>query len=184
MSGRAPGNRVLVGKLVLLTAAMFGFGYLLVPLYSVFCELTGLGGRTASESAAAPPTAVDEDRVIRLEFVASLNQAAPWEFRPEVSRMEIQPGRLYRTTFFARNLADHAVDGQAVPSVSPGYAAKYLRKTECFCFSLQHFAAGEGRDMPVVFYVDPELPGHVDTLTLSYTFFATEQVAAAAEAGS
>jgi cytochrome c oxidase assembly protein subunit 11 len=161
-------------KLVLLAVAMFGFGFALVPIYNVFCEITGFGGRTAATAATVieqPAT----DRRVRLEFVASVDRAAPFEFRPMQSSMEIEPGRLYDTTYFAKNLVGEAVVGQAVPSVAPGQAADYLKKVECFCFTEQAFAAGEGRELGVTFMVDPALPAHVDTLTLSYAMFAVER---------
>jgi cytochrome c oxidase assembly protein subunit 11 len=170
-------DRWLTAKLLAITVAMFGFGYLLVPLYDVFCEVTGFGGRTDSQAATAP-VAIDEDRAIELEFIASVGASDGWAFRPAVSRMTVTPGKLYRTTFFAENLRPDQRVGQAVPSVAPGTAAKYLQKTECFCFEQQAFGGNEGKEMPVVFYVDPELPAHLDTLTLSYTFFETPKVAA------
>ncbi len=172
------GDRTLVAKLVLLTVGMFAFGYALVPLYDVFCEVTGIGDRTGVGSAAtALPTAIDMDREIEVEFVASVNEGAPWEFRPSVSRMTVHPGKMYKTTFYARNTTDKGLVGQAVPSIAPGLATPYLQKTECFCFTEQRFDAGEGRDMPVVFFIDPELPDYLDTVTLSYTFFAQNRVA-------
>jgi len=173
-----PNHGALVGKLLLLTVGMFGFGYLLVPIYDVFCEITGLGGRTGDQ-AVAVAMEPDLDRLVTIEFVASVNQGAPWEFRPSVSRIQVHPGQMYRTSFFAHNLSDEFLVGHAVPSVAPGQAARYLQKTECFCFNQQDFDAGESKDMPVVFFLDPEIPAHVDTVTLSYTFFARDRLAAA-----
>lgn len=174
-----PRNASLVSKLLLLTLGMFGFGYLLVPIYDVFCEITGLGGRTGDQ-AAAVALEPDLDRLVTIEFVASVNEGAPWEFRPSVSRIQVHPGQMYQTSFFARNQTDAFLVGHAVPSVAPGQAARYLQKTECFCFNQQDFNAGESKDMPVVFYLDPELPEHVDTVTLSYTFFTRDRLAAVA----
>ena len=171
-------NRTLVTKLVVMTAGMFAFGYLLVPIYDVFCDITGINGKTANEAATVVEKP-DLDRTIEVEFIGSVNQNAPWEFRPSVARMTVHPGKLYDTTFFARNLADRDLIGQAVPSVSPGQAARHFQKTDCFCFTEQHFEQGEGRDMTVRFIIDPELPRHVETVTLGYTFFATEKLAAA-----
>lgn len=179
----SPENRTLVGKLVLLTIGMFAFGYALVPLYDVFCEVTGIGDRTGRATAStAVPTGPVLDRLVNIEFVASVNEQAPWEFRPAVSRMQVHPGQMYKTTFFAENKAGKALVGQAVPSVAPGQAIQYLQKTECFCFTEQRFEAGEARDMPVVFFIDPDLPDHVDTVTLSYTFFAQSRVASGQDA--
>jgi cytochrome c oxidase assembly protein subunit 11 len=164
-------------RLAVLAVAMFGFGYLMAPLYSLFCEITGIGGRTANEAATVSEARPDTDRLVTVEFVAVLNEQAPWEFRPAISSMQVRPGQLYDTTFFARNLTSVPLVGQAIPSVAPGTAARHFRKTECFCFTQQHFAAGEGRDMGVQFMIDPELPPYVDRVTLSYTFFVERQVA-------
>ena len=174
-------DRWLTAKLVGMTVAMFGFGYLLVPLYDVFCEVTGLGGRTADQAAVAGSMVIDESREVELEFIASVGASEGWTFRPSVSRMTITPGKLYQTTFYAENRRDDARIGQAVPSVAPGTAARYLQKTECFCFEQQEFDGNEGREMPVVFYLDPELPEHLDTATLSYAFFETPRLAGASE---
>jgi cytochrome c oxidase assembly protein subunit 11 len=167
---RAGTNRSLTLRLAALAAAMFGFGFLLVPLYDVFCQITGVGGRT-EDVAAGAPTAIDASRRVTVEFVATVNEYAPWEFRPAVTRLEVEPGRLYDVTFHARNLTGHRLTGQAIPSVAPGRGARYLRKTECFCFRSQEFAPEEARELTVQFYVDPALPGYLDRLTLSYTMF-------------
>ena len=172
------GIRVMSLKLVALTAAMFGFGFLLVPIYEVFCDITGLGGRTSNEAAVDVVAAPDFSRSVRVEFVASVNANGPWEFRPEVASMMVHPGQMYTTTFWARNMRDLDVVGHAVPSVAPGTAARYFNKTECFCFTEQQFGPNEGRDMPVIFIVDPDLPAHVETVTLSYTFFDRAGLAA------
>ncbi|NNL99774.1 MAG: cytochrome c oxidase assembly protein [Gammaproteobacteria bacterium] len=172
-------NGMLTGKLLLMAVVMFGFGFLLVPLYDVFCEITGLNGKTDA-SAAVVTEAPDLGREVTVEFVGTVNQGAPWEFRPEVSRMRVHPGQLYSTTFYARNRSPMVIAGQAVPSVSPGQAAEYFRKTECFCFTRQDFLAGEEKDMPLRFIVDPDLPAHVDTVSLSYTMFDVTAVAATA----
>jgi len=172
-------DSLLVGKLLLLTLAMFGFGFLMVPLYDVFCEITGFGGRTNAEAAYAVPAQAATDRIVEVEFVASVNASDPWLFQPAVPRMKVHPGELNRTSFFARNTSRQDLIGHAVPSVAPGQAARYLQKTECFCFNEQPFEAGESKDMPVVFFIDPEIPAHVDTVTLSYTFFAQTKVASA-----
>ncbi|MCC5795094.1 MAG: cytochrome c oxidase assembly protein [Chromatiales bacterium] len=175
----------LIVRLAAMAVAMFGFGYLLVPLYDIFCEITGIGGRVNDEPASLAQlsgTPVDPDRRITVEFVASVNQQAPWEFRPNVVTMEVVPGELYNTAYFARNLTERGLVGTAVPSVSPGEAARHFLKIECFCFTEQAFAASEGRDMDVMFIVDPALPAHLDRVTLSYTFIETPRAAAAGNA--
>ena len=163
-------NGKLIKRLLLLVAGMFGFGFAMVPIYDVFCDLTGLNGKTAGR-AEVVRTEVDLDRTVVVEFVASVNQTMPWDFRPEVSRMEVHPGKMYRTSFHAKNRTDRTMVGQAIPSVTPGLAAQHFKKTECFCFTEQQFSAGEGRDMPLLFMVDRELPAEIKVLTLSYTFF-------------
>lgn len=172
----------LVLRLAAMSLGMFAFGYLLVPLYDVFCEITGIGGRVndAPVSAARLQMApVDRERRVIVEFVANVNQQAPWEFRPATFSVEVTPGELNNTTYFARNLSGRGLIGTAVPSVSPGDAARHFLKVECFCFTEQAFDANEGRDMDVVFIVDPALPAHVDRVTLAYTFYVSQKSAAA-----
>lgn len=176
-------NAALTRKLVILAVAMFAFGFLLVPLYDVFCDLTGIGGKVDTSGAAiVEAQAIDENRTLTVEFVTTLNQQAPWEFRPNVATMEIHPGEFYETTFFARNLTERELVGRAVPSIAPGEATKYLKKTECFCFNAQDFGPAESKDMPVRFVVDRDIPEHIDRITLSYTFFASQTVASQSDA--
>ncbi len=160
-----------------MTVAMFGFGFLLVPLYDVFCEITGFGGRTNSE-AAVVVEAPDLTREIRVEFVTTVNSYAQFEFAADVDSMTINPGKMYYATFTAKNLASIDKVAQAVPSVAPTTAAEYFTKIECFCFTSQEFFADEERAMPLQFIVNPDLPDYVDTITLQYTFFDTARVAA------
>ncbi len=155
----------------MLTLAMFGFGFALVPLYDVFCEITGLNGKTGRVEAAALDGMADLSREVTVEFVTTVNGTLQWEFTPEVKRMTVHPGQLYEAHFTARNLSSAPTVGQAVPSVAPNTAALYFNKTECFCFTRQSFAAGESRRMPVRFVVERDLPAQVRTITLSYTFF-------------
>lgn len=161
-----------------MACAMFAFGFLLVPIYDVFCRITGIGGKVDTTRAVLSGTDMpDEDRLVTVEFVGSVNAYAPWEFRPTITSMEVHPGQLYDATFFAKNLTDRDLVGQAVPSVAPGQAAKHFRKTECFCFTAQNFSAQEARILPVQFIVDTDLPAHIDRLTLSYTFFVSQAMA-------
>lgn len=168
-------NRRSALKLAGLTLAMFGFGYALVPIYNVFCEVTGLNGKTGRVEASALEGVADLSREVTVEFVTSVNGAFALEFVPEVTRMTVHPGGLYEANFVARNLSDRATVGQAVPSVAPNTAASHFNKTECFCFTRQPFEAHESKRMPVRFVVDRDLPGHVRTITLSYTFFDAER---------
>lgn len=165
----------VLGAVVL---GMFGFGFALVPLYDVICEVTGLNGRSASlTSAGAGEMQVDEDRLVTVEFVAVLNQQMDWNFRPEVSSMKVQPGRQYTMNYVAENRRNAPVVGQAVPSVSPSTASRHFNKTECFCFTRQEFTPRESREMPVTFMVDPRLPPNVERVTLAYTFFDVTNMA-------
>jgi cytochrome c oxidase assembly protein subunit 11 len=169
-------NRSLVGRLLILTVAMFGFGFALVPLYDVFCEITGFGGRTNTESVAAEE-APDLSREIRVEFVTTINSYAPFEFGADLDSMTVHPGKMYFATFTAKNMTDDDKIAQAVPSVAPVAAAEHFIKIECFCFNSQEFAANEEKAMPLQFIVNPDLPEYVDTITLQYTFFDTASVA-------
>lgn len=175
-------NRKLVASLAAFAVGMLAFAVVaLPPLYDVFCEVTGLGGKTAANAAPAETVADSDvqDREVRLEFVTTVNQYAPWEFAAELDAMTIQPGALYEATFIARNLTDQHKVAQAVPSVAPPQAAKLFKKLECFCFDQQEFAPNEVKEMPVRFIVDSDLPEHIDTITLSYTLFNTERVSSA-----
>lgn len=167
-------DRRLLLQLGALVVAMFGFGFLLVPLYDIFCDLTGLR-YTEDAPSAARASGVDSDREVTVRFLASRNLSAPWEFRPNQPTMTVQPGRLYEATFHTRNLTDHALLGVASPDIKPAAAVKYFQKTECFCFTPQPFAAHETRDMAVRFIIDPELPEHVEVVTLAYTLYADDR---------
>jgi cytochrome c oxidase assembly protein subunit 11 len=174
---RKNSDRSLVGQLLIMTVAMFGFGFLMVPLYDVFCEITGFAGRT-NTAAAIVEEAPDLTREIRVEFITTVNSYAQFEFAADVSSMTIHPGKMYYATFTAKNLAGVDKIAQAVPSVAPTTAAEYFTKIECFCFTSQEFFAHEERAMPLQFIVNPDLPDFVDTITLQYTFFDTARVAA------
>lgn len=172
-------NRLLLGRLLVLVAVMFAFGFLLVPLYDVFCEITGFGGRTNAEATVVEEVP-DLSREIRIEFVTTVNSYAPFEFSADVDSMTVNPGKMYFATFTAKNLAEGDKVAQAVPSVAPVSAAEHFTKIECFCFTSQEFLANEARAMPLQFIVDPDLPEYVDTITLQYTFFDASRAAATA----
>jgi cytochrome c oxidase assembly protein subunit 11 len=170
-------NRKLAATLLAIAAGMFAFGvFALPPLYDVFCEVTGLGGKTNAEAATVVDVAVDESREIDLEFVTTVNEYAPWHFAAATQGMTVHPGGLYEAMFVARNLTDEHKIAQAVPSVAPQQAASYFKKLECFCFTAQEFAPAEEKVMPVRFIVASDLPEYIDTITLSYTFFDTARV--------
>ena len=162
-------------KLVAIPVVMFGFGYLMVPLYSVFCSVTGLNGKTGAISVAEATrleaNSVAESREVKIQFISSVNQNGLWEFKPTQTSMRVQPGKSYSTAYFAHNLTDQNVVSQSVPSVSPSKAATYFNKSACFCFTEQAFKPNESREMGLTFVVDPGLPEDVDTIVLSYTLF-------------
>lgn len=179
-------NRRLARKLVLVTLAMFAFGFALVPLYDVFCQITGLNGKTGrlDPQVATAAGQVDTGRWVTVEFIANVAQGLPWELRPVVKKMRVHPGEMVNAAYYARNLADRSMTGQAVPSVTPGVAAAHFKKLECFCFSHQELKAGEGKEMPLRYVVQPDLPKDISTVTLSYTFFNVDpQVPSRAAAG-
>jgi cytochrome c oxidase assembly protein subunit 11 len=164
-------NRSLLRKLAFIVVGMFGFGYLLVPFYEKICEVTGL--RNIAQADAIANTQVDASRVVRIEFDANLRNM-PWTFKPLEVSLPVHPGELTQVEYEVVNTTDHPVTGQAIPSYAPQYAAQYFRKLECFCFAKQTLAANERRVMPVVFVIDPSAPRDLNTITLSYTFFAVE----------
>ena len=179
MNGRPleKANRRLVRGLWLFAAGSFAFGFALVPLYDVLCDLTGYGDRSKlsrASTAQAASIAQATDRTVTVEFMSSVPTFGEWEFRPEASSVKVQPGRLYEAKFYAKNLRAQPVTGQAVPSISPLQATQYFHKTECFCFTPQSFGAQEGRELIVRFSVDPDLPPNIDRLTLAYGMFTAE----------
>lgn len=161
----------MVKKLCLAVVGMFGFGFALVPLYDVFCEVTGLNGKTNTEAYQATEVKVDESREITIQFIASNNDDMNWEFKPNQTVVKVHPGEAMSVSFFAKNPSGSEMVAQAIPSVSPGRAAEYFHKTECFCFNQQTLAGGDSLDMPLRFIVDQDLPKDIKTITLSYTIF-------------
>jgi len=175
---RKQANQRVVKQLGIAAVLMFGFGFALVPLYDVFCDITGINGKTgriALEEALSQQ--VDEDRLVTVEFLATVHTDLPWEFRPMVKRIKVHPGEVTEVNYFASNKTENLVAGQAVPSLAPGLAAKYFNKTECFCFTRQTLGPGESKEMPLRFVVDPALPANVRTVSLSYTFYQAEPAA-------
>ena len=162
-------NRKLFARLAIVAAAMFGFGYALVPLYYRVCEALGLNA--LGEVAAQPRnTQIDATRKVTIEFDANAHGLA-FRFRPLVNHVDVHPGELASVEYEVRNDQPVAVTAQAVPSYGPAIAAEYFKKIECFCFTQQTLGPGESRRMPVVFVVDPKLPKDVSSIAISYTFF-------------
>jgi len=154
---------------------MFGFGYALVPLYDVFCEITGLNGKTGVANAATLDGTVDRSRQIKVVFLGNVNSALPWQFEPMQGSMTVHPGGIYEVHYRAVNRADQSIVATAVPSVTPVTASKYFDKTDCFCFDAQRFDAGEERELVVRFVLRRELPRQFNEVTLSYTFFKVSE---------
>ncbi|GAB3628180.1 cytochrome C oxidase assembly protein [Pandoraea terrae] len=163
-------NLRTLSKLLLLVAAMFAFGYAMVPFYNAFCEFAGINQLGDRESAIiARNTQVDKSRTITIEFDA--NGRGPLRFQPEHSSMQVHPGQMATINYEVANEKPYQVRAQAIPSYVPALAASYFNKIECFCFTEQTLQAKEAKEFPVVFVVDPKLPKDVNTITLSYTFF-------------
>ena len=162
-------------------SALFFVGtFALVPLYYIACEKVfgiKLEQGPAGEQQVAGMVE-QKDRTITVQFDATVNSKLPWAFKPQQLTMQVHPGKQYEANYLARNTSDHAIVGNAAPSVAPSTASTFFNKTECFCFTEQLLGAGEERLMPVRFIVDPDLPEHISTITLSYTFFSNESATA------
>lgn len=171
-------NGKTTAKLLALAAGMLGFAlFVMPPLYNAFCEITGLNGKTGGRYEAVP-AAVDTQRLVKVQFVATNNEDMPWTFKPGVVAMKVHPGEAVDTVFHASNPTGRDMVAQAIPSLVPSKAAEYFHKTECFCFNQQALAAGESAQLGLRFIVDPDLPVGVNTITLSYTLFdVTDRIA-------
>jgi cytochrome c oxidase assembly protein subunit 11 len=169
-------NVRMVGKLVVVVAGMFAFGYALVPIYKAICEMTGinvlaLGERNipGAQSTLPANTQVYTSRTITVEFDA--NSRGPWEFRPMQRSLQVHPGELATVMYEFQNVQNRRMSAQAIPSYAPQQASAHFNKLECFCFNQYTLEPGEKRSWPVVFVIDPKLSKDVKTITLSYTFF-------------
>lgn len=198
LAGLHADNRRMVFKLLVIAAAMFGFGYALVPLYKSICNALGINVLSLSERLtstslqgtrnSARSTQVDYSRSITVEFDA--NSRGPWEFKPAVRSLQVHPGEMTTVMYEFRNVQNRTMAAQAIPSYAPMQAASHFNKIECFCFNEYTLQPGESKQWPVVFYLDAKLPKDVTTITLSYTFFevagkvAAEKPAVRAVVGS
>ncbi|HIJ23042.1 MAG TPA: cytochrome c oxidase assembly protein [Gammaproteobacteria bacterium] len=163
--------------LVGLVVGMFGFGFALIPLYNLYCQVTGLknSGEIFSESSAV----ADPSRQVTVQFDTTVNDGLPWKFKPMVRQVKVHPGEISTVSFLIKNLSDEDMVGQAIPSVTPWFANGYFHKMECFCFDNQPLKAGESKEMPLRFYVSNDLPKDISVLNLSYTFLNTSKESAA-----
>ena len=169
-------NVKMVGKLLVVTAGMFAFGYALVPIYKAICEMTGinilaLGERNLPGASVALPanTQIDTSRTITVEFDA--NSRGPWEFKPAQRSLQVHPGELATVIYEFQNVQNRRMSAQAIPSYAPQQASAHFNKIECFCFTQYTLEPGEKKSWPVAFVIDPKLSKDVRTITLSYTFF-------------
>jgi cytochrome c oxidase assembly protein subunit 11 len=161
---------LLLGGMV---ALMFGFGFAMVPLYDLLCQVTGtqsIALRTATGSSQAMAEAVDDSRLVTVKFDTTVSPNLPWDFSAGTRTMKVHPGKIYKVNFVANNRSSSTVTGQAIPSVVPWQATPYFSKLECFCFSRQTLAGNEQTDMPLRFMVSPDLPVEINSLALSYSF--------------
>jgi len=164
-------------KLFLAPILMFGFAFAMVPIYNIFCDITGLNGKTNNSSYTGEVREVDENRLVSVDFTSFANPGFPVKFYPMVKKLDVVPGKLYTITYYAENRSNETIIGQAIPSVAPGLAASYFKKLECFCFNQQTFEPKVAVEMPVRFFVDSELNKNIKNITLSYNFLKVKNAA-------
>ena len=164
-------NLKLAKRLLLSGCLMFGFGFALVPLYDIFCEVTGLNGKLINIGEPKVEIGVDKTRTIKVQLLAVNNVAMPWGFAANTAEISVYPGEQKMTAYTIQNRTNNFMVGQAVPSISPSEAAPYLHKINCFCFNEQPLNSKETKQMPLLFTVSPDLPAHIHTISLSYTLF-------------
>jgi len=162
-------------KYSIIALLMFGFGFALSPLYTLFCSVTGINGKTINAKNEVVNVDVDISREIKVRFTTSVHTDLPWQFKANDKLMTVHPGEIGKATFHVVNKSNKVVTGQAIPSLAPTYAAAYFHKTECFCFSQQTLQPGEIVDMPLQFYISPDIPKDVKAVVLTYEFFNTHK---------
>jgi cytochrome c oxidase assembly protein subunit 11 len=165
-------NRRLAWRLSLIVVAGLVFGFALAPLYEVMCKAIGLNGRADTTATAVEKSLkVDKTRWVTVIFTGNTMPGLSWSFSPTENSVRVHPGEIKLTTYLVKNNSGESVTGVAVPSVSPELASLYFKKIECFCFNQQALHAGESKQLPLRFYVSPDLPDDVNTVTLSYAFY-------------
>ncbi|MFV1993034.1 MAG: cytochrome c oxidase assembly protein [Acidiferrobacterales bacterium] len=165
-------NKKTATRLLIVAVAMFGFGYALVPLYDLLCDVTGLNGKTQrADVNETKNQKIISDRLVKVEFTTMVNTNLPWKFKALQNKVSVHPGEFTTVKFLVRNMTNEIITGQAIPSVAPSKAAKHFKKIECFCFTQQVLQPGEEKEMAVQFVVDSKLAPEIDTITLAYTFF-------------
>lgn len=164
-------NKKLAIKVLWVVVGSLLFAFALVPLYDVLCSITGLNGKTDNSAATLAKAKVDNTRLVTIQFVSAVMPGLGWNFYPKQTSITLHPGQIETVIFMAKNTTSEVVAGQAVPSVTPGKASTHLKKVECFCFVKQSLNPGESKEMPLRFFISPELPNDIKELTLSYSFF-------------
>jgi cytochrome c oxidase assembly protein subunit 11 len=163
-------SKVLI-ILCAIVLGMFAFCFALVPIYNSLCKTLGINGKIDITVVAKQSNQIQSDRVVEVQFVATNSNGVLWDFHPTIQKIMLHPGEMARLAFYAENKTGHTMTVQAIPSVTPGEAAKFIKKTECFCFTQQTLNGHEAMDMPLLFHLDANLPAKVKTITLAYTLF-------------
>ncbi len=161
----------MLRHMLTVTVGMAAFAFLLVPLYNVFCDVTGLNGKLDLNVAAATSLGIDATREVTIEFIVNQNREMPWQFKPKHSSLTLHPGQLAATAYYAKNVTNKTMYAQAIPSISPSRASKYFKKVECFCFTNQKLGPGETAYLGLRFYLNSDLPKDIKRITLAYTIF-------------
>jgi cytochrome c oxidase assembly protein subunit 11 len=172
---RAKANKKLGLKMLWIVLGALLFAFALVPIYDVLCTMTGLNGKTKSTATELANTKVDKSRWITVQFTSSVMSGLGWNFYPKQTSVKVHPGQVETVLFEAKNITSQVLAGQAIPSVTPGLAASHFKKIECFCFVRQTLKPGEVKEMPLRFFVSPDLPDDVSEITLSYSFFKASE---------
>ena len=165
------GSKKTIRTLCFAVLGMFTFSFALVPLYDVFCEVTGLNGKIELRATNNTNIEVDDGRDVSIQFVSHNNEEMPWTFEPSEDSIKIKTGKYHTATFYVRNPTNRTMIAQAIPSVAPSNAASHLKKLECFCFEQQELAPGEDALLPVRLIFDDKLPSSINSVVLSYTIF-------------
>jgi len=166
-----PGVRRTVVRSVATLVGMFAFAFALVPLYDVFCRVTGINGKVETTAQAIVHEGVDDSRYVTVQFITRNGSGLPWNLEVETRQVRVHPGQTTEVEFAFHNASGEGTWGRAVPSVSPSNATRHLRKVSCFCFEEQHLEAGERLELPLVFQLSRDLPPEVNTVTLVYTLY-------------
>ena len=165
------GSKKTIRTLCFAVLGMFTFSFALVPLYDVFCEVTGLNGKIELRATNNTNIEIDDGRDVSIQFVSHNNEEMPWTFEPSEDSIKIKTGKYHTATFYVKNPTNRTMIAQAIPSVAPSNAASHLKKLECFCFEQQELAPGEDALLPVRLIFDDELPSSINSVVLSYTIF-------------